>query len=176
MADGGYDVSDYRDIHPDFGNLEHADAFITKAHELGLRVLIDLVPNHSSDAHPWFQAAQAAPKGSPEREAYIFRDGLGEDGDLPPNNWPAMFGGGAWERTTDPDGRPGQWYLHLFAPNSRTGTGTTPRWSRSSTPSCGSGSTAGSTVSGSTWPTRWPRHPDCPISTSTPRASRSSPR
>ena len=116
MADGGYDVSDYRDIHPDFGTLEHADAFISKAHELGLRVLIDLVPNHSSDAHPWFQAALAAPKGSPEREMYIFRDGLGEDGDLPPNNWPAMFGGGAWERTTDPDGRPGQWYLHLFAP------------------------------------------------------------
>ena len=116
MADGGYDVSDYRDIHPDFGTLEHAGVFITKAHELGLRVLIDLVPNHSSDAHPWFQAAQAAPKGSPERELYIFRDGVGEDGDLPPNNWPAMFGGGAWERTTDPDGRPGQWYLHLFAP------------------------------------------------------------
>ncbi len=116
MADGGYDISDYRDIHPDFGNLEHADTFITKAHELGLRVLIDLVPNHSSDAHPWFQAALAAPKGSPEREAYIFRDGLGEDGDLPPNNWPAMFGGGAWERISDPDGRPGQWYLHLFAP------------------------------------------------------------
>ena len=116
MADGGYDVIDYRDIHPDFGTLEHADVFITKAHELGLRVLIDLVPNHSSDAHPWFQAAQAAPKGSPERELYIFRDGVGEDGDLPPNNWPAMFGGGAWERTTEPDGRPGQWYLHLFAP------------------------------------------------------------
>ena len=116
LADGGYDVSDYRGIHPDFGTLGQADQFVAKAHELGLRVLIDLVPNHSSDQHPWFQAALAAGKGSPERELYVFRDGLGEDGDLPPNNWPAMFGGRAWERTTDPDGRPGQWFLHLFAP------------------------------------------------------------
>ncbi len=116
MADGGYDVSDYRDIHPDFGTLPQADEFVAKAHELGLRVLIDLVPNHSSDQHPWFQAALAAGQGSPERELFVFREGLGEDGDLPPNNWPAMFGGRAWERTTDPDGRPGQWFLHLFAP------------------------------------------------------------
>ena len=116
MADGGYDVSDYRDIHPDFGTLTQADEFVAKAHDLGLRVLIDLVPNHSSNQHPWFQAALAAGKGSPERELYVFHDGLGEDGDIPPNNWPAMFGGGAWERTTDPDGRPGQWFLHLFAP------------------------------------------------------------
>ena len=116
MADGGYDISDYRDIHPDFGTLEQADRFVAMAHDLGLRVLIDLVPNHSSDQHPWFQAALAAGKGSPEREVYVFRDGLGEEGDIPPNNWPAMFGGRAWERTTDADGRPGQWYLHLFAP------------------------------------------------------------
>ena len=116
MADGGYDISDYRDIHPDFGTLEQADRFVAMAHELGLRVLIDLVPNHSSDQHPWFQAALAAGKGSPERELYVFRDGLGEEGDIPPNNWPAMFGGRAWERTTEADGRPGQWYLHLFAP------------------------------------------------------------
>ncbi|HSU34285.1 MAG TPA: alpha-amylase family glycosyl hydrolase, partial [Propionibacteriaceae bacterium] len=107
---------DYRDIHPDFGTLVQADRFVAMAHELGLRVLIDLVPNHSSDQHPWFQAALRAGKGSPERELYVFRDGLGEDGDIPPNNWPAMFGGRAWERTTDADGRPGQWYLHLFAP------------------------------------------------------------
>jgi alpha-glucosidase len=116
LADGGYDVSDYRDIHPDFGTLEQADRFVAAAHELGLRVLIDLVPNHSSDQHPWFQAALEAGKGSPERELYVFRDGLGEDGDIPPNNWPSIFGGRAWERTTDADGRPGQWYLHLFAP------------------------------------------------------------
>ena len=116
MADGGYDVSDYRDIHPDFGTLAQADEFVERAHELGLRVIIDLVPNHCSDAHPWFVAALAAPAGSAERELFIFRDGSGENGELPPNNWPAMFGGGAWERTTDPDGTPGQWFLHLFAP------------------------------------------------------------
>lgn len=114
LADGGYDVSDYRGILPEFGTLADADAFVARAHELGLRVLIDLVPNHSSDEHPWFQAALAAAPGSPERDLYLFRDGRGEHGEQPPNNWPAMFGGGAWERTTDADGTPGQWYLHLF--------------------------------------------------------------
>ena len=114
LADGGYDVSDYRGILPEFGTLEQADTFVARAHELGMRVLIDLVPNHSSDEHAWFQAALAAAPGSAERDLYLFRDGLGEDGELPPNNWPAMFGGGAWERTTDADGTPGQWYLHLF--------------------------------------------------------------
>lgn len=116
LADGGYDVSDYRDIHPDFGTLAEADEIVTAAHRLGLRVLIDLVPNHSSDQHPWFQAALASAPGSPERELYLFRDGRGADGSKPPNNWPAMFGGGAWERVIEADGRPGQWYLHLFAP------------------------------------------------------------
>ncbi len=114
LADGGYDVSDYRGILPEFGTLEQADTFVARAHELGLRVLIDLVPNHSSDEHAWFQQALAAAPGTAERELYLFRDGRGENGDDPPNNWPAMFGGGAWERTTDPDGTPGQWYLHLF--------------------------------------------------------------
>ncbi len=116
LADGGYDVSDYRDIHPDFGTLADADAVVQEAHRLGMRVLIDLVPNHTSDRHPWFTAALAAEPGSPERDLFVFRDGHGENGDEPPNNWPAMFGGGAWERVTEADGRPGQWYLHLFAP------------------------------------------------------------
>ena len=116
LADGGYDVSDYRDIHPDFGTLTQADELITRAHELGLRILIDLVPNHSSDQHPWFRAALAAAPSSPERELYLFRDGRGPGGDLPPNNWPAMFGGGAWQQIPSADGTPGQWYLHLFAP------------------------------------------------------------
>ena len=116
LADGGYDVADYRDIHPDFGTLADADRFVATAHDLGLRVLIDLVPNHCSDQHEWFRAALAAAPGSPERERFIFRDGGGPDGAIPPNNWPAMFGGRAWERTTDADGTPGQWYLHLFAP------------------------------------------------------------
>jgi alpha-glucosidase len=114
LADGGYDVSDYRGILPEFGTLEQADIFVARAHELGMRVLIDLVPNHSSDEHAWFQAALAAAPGSAERDLYLFRDGRGENGELPPNNWPAMFGGGAWERTPNADGTPGQWYLHLF--------------------------------------------------------------
>jgi alpha-glucosidase len=114
LADGGYDVSDYRGILPEFGTLAQADEFVAQAHQLGMRVLIDLVPNHSSDEHPWFQQALAAEPGSAERELYLFRPGRGADGSEPPNNWPAMFGGGAWERTTDADGSAGEWYLHLF--------------------------------------------------------------
>jgi alpha-glucosidase len=116
MADGGYDVSDFRGIHPMFGTLEDADALLREAHELGLRVIIDLVPNHTSDQHPWFLAALAAAPGSAERARYFFRDGRGESGDEPPNNWISAFGGPAWTRVTEPDGSPGQWYLHLFAP------------------------------------------------------------
>jgi alpha-glucosidase len=116
LADGGYDVSDYRDIAPMFGTLDDADALIRDAHEHGIRVIIDLVANHTSDRHPWFQAALHAPPGSPERERYYFRDGLGEDGERPPNNWISAFGGPAWTRVADPDGSSGQWYLHTFAP------------------------------------------------------------
>ena len=116
LADGGYDVSDYRGILPEFGTLEQADEFVTRAHDLGLRVLIDLVPNHSSDEHPWFQQALAAVPGSPERARYLFRDGRGPGGDLAPNNWKAIFGGPAWDRVAEADGTPGQWYLHLFDP------------------------------------------------------------
>jgi len=115
MADGGYDVADYCAIDPRFGTLEQADAFIAAAHGLGLRVLIDLVPNHCSSAHPLFRAALAAAPGSPERAMFHFRDGRGPLGDTPPTNWGSMFGGSAWERLTGPDG-PEQWYLHLFAP------------------------------------------------------------
>jgi alpha-glucosidase len=113
-ADAGYDVADYRQVDPVFGTLEDADAMIAEAHELGLRVIVDLVPNHTSDEHEWFSAALAAGPGSPERERYIFRDGRGENGELPPNRWRSVFGGSAWERVTEPDGEPGQWYLHLF--------------------------------------------------------------
>lgn len=116
LADGGYDVSDYRDIHPDFGTLADADELVARAHDLGIRVLIDLVPNHSSDQHPWFQQALAAAPGSRERNRYVFRDGRGENGDQPPTNWGSLFGGSAWQRVTEADGRPGQWYLHMFAP------------------------------------------------------------
>jgi alpha-glucosidase len=116
MADGGYDVSDYRSIHPMFGTLDDGDALIREAHEHGLRVIVDMVANHTSDEHPWFRSALAAAPGSPQRDRYFFRDGRGERGELPPNNWISAFGGPAWSRTTGPDGTPGQWYLHLFAP------------------------------------------------------------
>ena len=114
LLDGGYDVADYRDIAPQFGTLADADELIEQAHARGLHVFIDLVPNHSSWDHPWFQRALAAAPGSPERDLYIFRDGRGEHGELPPNNWGSVFGGPAWTRSTNPDGTPGQWYLHMF--------------------------------------------------------------
>ena len=115
--DGGYDVSDHRDVDPLFGTLEDADAMIARAHELDLRIIVDLVPNHSSSEHEWFRAALAAGPGSPERDRYMFRDGLGEDGEEPPTDWLSNFGGDAWTRVTEPDGSPGQWYLHLFDPS-----------------------------------------------------------
>jgi len=114
QADAGYDVADYCDVDPLFGTLADFDAMRATAHELGLRVIIDLVPNHSSSAHVWFQEALAAAPGSPERARYLFRDGQGDLGELPPNNWESVFGGRAWTRVTEPDGTPGQWYLHLF--------------------------------------------------------------
>ncbi|GAA4163794.1 glycoside hydrolase family 13 protein [Gryllotalpicola daejeonensis] len=114
QRDAGYDVADYTDVDPVFGTLDDAKALIARAHELGLRVIIDLVPNHTSDQHKWFQAALAAGPGSPERDWYMFREGKGENGALPPNNWESVFGGSAWTRVTNPDGTPGQWYLHLF--------------------------------------------------------------
>jgi alpha-glucosidase len=116
MADHGYDVSDPRDVDPLFGGLEALDLLIDEAHGRGIKITMDLVPNHTSDQHAWFIEALASEPGSPARERYIFRDGKGERGDEPPNNWPSVFGGPAWTRTTGPDGEPGQWYLHLFAP------------------------------------------------------------
>lgn len=114
QKDAGYDVSDYKDIDPLFGTLADFDVMLARATELGLKVIVDLVPNHSSDQHALFQAALKAAPGSPERAMYIFRDGKGKDGELPPNNWESVFGGNAWSRTTNADGTPGQWYLHIF--------------------------------------------------------------
>ncbi|MER5425301.1 glycoside hydrolase family 13 protein [Streptosporangium roseum] len=111
MADFGYDVADYRDVDPIFGSLGDARALIDDAHRHGLRVIVDVVPNHTSDRHMWFQQALAAGPGSPERERYIFRQGKGEIGELPPNDWESVFGGPAWTRLPD-----GEWYLRLFAP------------------------------------------------------------
>jgi alpha-glucosidase len=116
MKDAGYDVSDLRAIDPQFGTLDDAKGLIVDAHEAGLRVLLDLVPNHLSDEHEWFQQALGAEPGSEERARFIFRDGRGAHGDQPPNDWTSGFGGPAWTRVTERDGRPGQWYLHLFAP------------------------------------------------------------
>ncbi|MBK9696511.1 MAG: glycoside hydrolase family 13 protein [Propionibacteriaceae bacterium] len=116
MKDAGYDVSNYRDIEPVFGTLAEAEALIAEAHEVGIKVIIDIVPNHFSDQHPLFVDALAAGPGSGERERFVFREGRGADGELPPNDWRSEFGGPAWSRTTNPDGTPGQWYLHLFTP------------------------------------------------------------
>ncbi|MDO7867705.1 glycoside hydrolase family 13 protein [Nocardioides jiangxiensis] len=116
QADHGYDVSDYYAVDPLFGQLADADDLLARAHELGLRVIVDLVPNHTSSQHPWFQAALAAGPGSSERERYLFRAGrVGPDGvEQPPNNWMSRFEGPAWTRVpADPD-LPGEWYLHLF--------------------------------------------------------------
>ncbi|WP_157155129.1 glycoside hydrolase family 13 protein [Diaminobutyricimonas sp. LJ205] len=109
QKDAGYDVADYCDVDPLFGTLADFDEMTARAHELDIRVIVDLVPNHSSDQHRWFQEALAAPVGSAERDRYVFRDGAGADGELPPNNWQSVFGGPAWTRVPD-----GQWYLHLF--------------------------------------------------------------
>ncbi|SCE78339.1 glycoside hydrolase family 13 protein [Micromonospora chokoriensis] len=116
MADAGYDVSDYRDIDPVFGSLVEVEALIAEAHAVGIRTIVDVVPNHCSDAHPWFQAALAGGPGAPERDLFWFRPGRGPDGDQRPTDWVGEFGGETWTRTTNPDGTPGDWYLHLFAP------------------------------------------------------------
>lgn len=114
MADHGYDVADPRDVDPLFGGQAALERLIAAAHQRGIKVTMDLVPNHTSSAHPWFQAALAAGPGTAARDRYIFRDGRGLDGSEPPNNWMSVFGGPAWTRVTESDGNPGQWYLHLF--------------------------------------------------------------
>jgi alpha-glucosidase len=114
MADHGYDVADPRDIDPLFGGMAAIERLIAAAHQRGIKITMDVVPNHTSSEHPWFQAALAAGPGTDARERYFFRDGAGPDGALPPNNWTSVFGGSAWTRVVEPDGNPGQWYLHLF--------------------------------------------------------------
>jgi alpha-glucosidase len=111
LADGGYDVDDYRDVDPKIGTLEQFDEMVAALKAAGLKLIVDIVPNHTSDRHEWFRAALAAGVGSPERDRYVFRRGEGPDGELPPSDWIAAFGGSAWEPVGD-----GQWYLHMFAP------------------------------------------------------------
>ena len=112
MADSGYDISDYRSIDPAFGTLLEAERLIAEARALGIRTIVDIVPNHVSDQHPWFRAALTSAPGSAERARFWFRPGSGENGDSPPNGWQSIFGGSAWTRANGD----GEWYLHLFAP------------------------------------------------------------
>lgn len=113
LADGGYDVADYRDVAPELGSLADFDEMVAALHAAGIKVVVDIVPNHTSDQHVWFQEALASPKGSPARNRYIFRDGvIDEEGNNnPPSDWICMFGGPQWDQVED-----GQWYLHTFAP------------------------------------------------------------
>ncbi|MFG1702125.1 alpha-amylase family glycosyl hydrolase [Nonomuraea sp. M3C6] len=108
MADAGYDVADYRDIDPVFGTLAEAEELIAEVHAHGLRIIVDLVPNHCSDQHPWFREALAVRSA---RDRFWFMEGRGEHGESPPNDWQSYFGGPAWTRVAD-----GEWYLHMFAP------------------------------------------------------------
>ena len=163
LADGGYDVADYRAIDPAFGTLAEAEALIAEALDLGIRTIIDVVPNHVSDRHPWFQAALAAGPGSPERERFWFRPGRGDDGDEPPNDWPSEFGGPA----VDPDDEPRRHArrvvpapVHPRAARPQLGPPRRPRGARGR--SCGSGSTAAPAASASTRPRCWSRTRRCP--------------
>ena len=112
--DSGYDVRDPRDVDPVYGTLDDARALIAAAHDRGLRVIVDIVPNHFSTEHPWFAEAVAAGPGSAARSRFHFRPGRGPDGDEPPNNWLSLFTGPAWTRITEADGTPGEWYLNMF--------------------------------------------------------------
>jgi alpha-glucosidase len=109
MADFGYDVSNYTDIHPLFGNLAEMDELLQAAHERQLKVILDFVPNHTSDQHPWFQESRRA-RSNPKRDWYIWQDAR-PDG-APPNNWLSVFGGSAWTW----DEATGQYYYHAFLP------------------------------------------------------------
>lgn len=109
QRDHGYDIADYYAIDPAYGTVDDLEALVAEAHDRGMRVLMDMVANHCSDQHEWFQAALVAAPGSPERERFLFRDGRGDDAGLPPNNWQSVFGGPAWTRVPD-----GQWYFHAF--------------------------------------------------------------
>ena len=146
LADGGYDVVDYRDVDPRLGTLADFDALVAALHGRGVKMIIDVVPNHTSEDHPWFRAALAAAPGSPERDRYLFRDGLGPDGEQPPNDWQSGFGGPAWHPAMADAMGSG---TSTSSPrNSRISTGTTRRSARISVRHCGSGPIGGSTGSG----------------------------
>ncbi|HET9303060.1 MAG TPA: alpha-amylase family glycosyl hydrolase, partial [Propionibacteriaceae bacterium] len=110
LADGGYDVDDHRNVDPQLGDLDDFDAMVAALHAADIKVIVDIVPNHTSNRHAWFVQALAAGRGAPERDRYLFRDGRGAAGELPPNDWESIFGGSAWASAGD-----GQWYFHCFA-------------------------------------------------------------
>ena len=115
LNDGGYDVADYRGVDPRLGTLDDMRALVDQCHRHGLRVLMDIVPNHSSSEHPWFTELLASSPGSPAWDRYIVRPGRGPQGAEPPNNWTSVFHGPAWSQLMDAEGAPtGYWYLHLF--------------------------------------------------------------
>ncbi len=153
QRDAGYDVADYRDVDPLFGTLADFDLMLAEAHARDIRVIVDLVPNHSSDQHPWFQEALKAAPGSPERARYIFRDGRGENGELPRTTGSRCSAAACGSASPRPTARRVSGTCTSSTPRSPTSTGTTRRCRRSSARSCASGSTAVSTASGSMWPT-----------------------
>ncbi|WEV63577.1 glycoside hydrolase family 13 protein [Bifidobacterium sp. ESL0732] len=110
LVDGGYDVDDYRNVDPRLGTMDDFDEMVAAAHGVDIKVIVDIVPNHTSNRHVFFQEALKAGRGSSARDRYIFREGRGKNGELPPNDWQSLFGGPAWERVPD-----GQWYFHIFA-------------------------------------------------------------
>jgi len=116
LADGGYDVDDYRDVDPKLGSLADFDEMLSKLHKAGIRVFVDIVPNHSSNRHEWFKEAIASEPGSAARNRYIFREGKGANGEQPPTNWPSHFAPSAWTHESAMGGKHNQWYCHLFAP------------------------------------------------------------
>lgn len=152
LADGGYDVDDYRNVDPKLGTMDDFDALAKAAHADGIKIVVDIVPNHSSNLHEWFKAALAAKPGSPERDRYIFRDGKGPNGDEPPTNWQNHFGGPAWTRVPD-----GQWYLHMFTKEQPDWNWKTRTCAPISSKPCVSGLTTVPTASAWTWRTAWPR-------------------
>lgn len=151
QRDGGYDVADHRDVDPRFGTVADAERLVEEAHRRGIRVIVDVVPNHTSSDHPFFREAMASPPGSPAWGRYHCVRGRGPDGDEPPNDWRSLFGGIAWTRIPDADGaRPAGGTCTSSTRTSPTSTGRIPTSSPSSTRRCGTGSTAGSTASAST--------------------------
>lgn len=116
LADGGYDVADYRDVDPRLGTLADFDELLAELHKVGIRIFVDIVPNHSSNLHVWFKEAIDAKPGSAARNRYIFRDGKGVNGELPPTDWVSHFAPSAWTHESAMGGKHNQWYMHWFAP------------------------------------------------------------